>query len=225
MLDLIVTIPAYNEEQSISEVVSSVLEATKGQKRLVLVVSDGSTDDTERKARLAGAVAVGKRHSGLADTFKFEMELVNFMKPRVIVHIDGDGQYSARDIPLLLKEIERGKELVLGNRLDGTLEHMPTDKLMLNRIASAGLSVALRQRIPDITTGFRAFTLDVAKKIEIQSRHTYTVEQIIRAKRAGFRISSVPVQFYKRRNGNSHLMKHSAHYIWETIKNGRRMVS
>lgn len=223
MLDVLVCIPAYNEAESIGRVVTDIKNALQGANYRILVVSDGSTDDTIRKAREAGAIAIHKPHSGLAGTFRREMEIAIALKPRVIVHTDADGQYDARDIRKLIAEIDNGHDLVLGSRLKGYIQYMPATKKMLNHVATLFIRVLVNRRVTDITTGFRAFNVSVAK-LPIQSLHTYTAEQVIRASKAHYKIKSVPANFYIRKDGNSRLMKTSLHYLFETVKNVRRML-
>ena len=223
MLDVIVCIPAYNEAESIGRVIVDIKSALRGANYRILVVSDGSTDGTIRNAREAGAIAIYKPHSGLAGTFRREMEIAIALKPKVIVHTDADGQYEARDIPKLIAEINNGTDLVLGSRLKGYIEYMPKTKRMLNEAATLVIRACVNRHVTDITTGFRAFNVKVAS-LPIQSLHTYTAEQVIRASKSHYKIKSVPVNFYTRKDGDSRLMKTSLHYLLETVKNVRRML-
>ena len=127
------------------------------------------------------------------------------------MHIDADNQYRAEEIPLLIKGIEDGYDLVLGSRFKGKIEYMPFLKRLGNKAFSRVISKIIRKRITDCQTGFRAFTSNVAKKVRISSTHTYTQEQIIRAIREKFKIKEVPVHF-DTRNGKSRLLKHPFEY-------------
>ncbi len=223
MPDILVTIPAYNEQDTIGQVIRSIEQVLNKRDYEIVVVSDGSTDYTEAEAKMAGAVVFRKEYSGLADTFRYEMATAVKFNPKVIVHTDADGQYAADDILQLLRAVRNGADLALGSRLRGRIEYMPRSKRSSNILGTALIRTWLRADITDATTGFRAFTLDVAR-LPLKSDYTYTLEQIIRAKRAGFKIKSVPVQFLARKD-ESRLMRSPAHYIWNTIKNTRRMLS
>ena len=200
---VVITIPAYNEQDTIGNVIKSIDHAMKSSKYQykVLVVDDGSKDKTEEAARNQGAVVYSHpKNYGLAETFKTEIKKALGLKAEIIVHIDADMQYRPKEIPILLKEIERGYDLVLGSRFKGTIESMPIIKKIGNKAFSRVISNITRIKISDAQTGFRAFTKEVAEKINITSRHTYTQEQIIRCVNEKFRIKEVPVYFAKRKD-------------------------
>ena len=200
-MKIVVTIPAYNEESTISGLISrihKVMEANKYDYK-VLVVDDGSKDNTAPAAKNAKALVYSHpKNYGLAETFITEVEKSLKLGADVIVHIDADTQYKPEEIPLLIKEIENGYDLVLGSRFKGTIESMPFTKKFGNIAFSKVISNVTGTDISDAQTGFRAFTKEVAEKIKITSGHTYTQEQIIRAVREKFRIKEVPVYFAKR---------------------------
>ena len=200
-MKIVVTIPAYNEEDTISGLISrvhKVMEANKYDYR-VLVVDDGSKDNTASAAKNAKALVYSHpKNYGLAETFITEVEKSIKLGADVIVHIDADTQYKPEEIPLLIKEIENGYDLVLGSRFKGVIEGMPFIKRFGNIAFSKVISNVTGTDISDAQTGFRAFTKEVAEKIKITSGYTYTQEQIIRAVREKFRIKEVPVYFAKR---------------------------
>jgi|TARA_Y100000031_G_scaffold84614_2_gene93073 glycosyltransferase involved in cell wall biosynthesis len=200
---VVITIPAYNEHDTIGNVIKSIDDAMKSGKYgyKVLVVDDGSKDKTAEAARDQGAVVYSHpKNYGLAETFKTEIKKALGLKADVIVHIDADMQYRPKEIPILLKEIETGYDLVLGSRFKGTIESMPIIKKFGNKAFSRVISNITKIKISDAQTGFRAFTKEVAEKITIISDHTYTQEQIIRAAKEKFRIKEVPVYFAKRKD-------------------------
>ena len=222
MSRIVITMPAYNEEKHIDTAIQDIFSAMKGKRYWIQVVSDGSTDKTNEIVIINGVKLIKKSHSGLANTFRVEMEQALTYNPDIIVHTDADGQYNAQDIPKLIEAVENGADLVLGNRLSGKLENMPFSKRIFNRLGSLFFSCAVYQYIPDFTTGFRAFTPRVAKML-IVSSYTYTIEQIVKAHLFNYKIVSINVSSISRGNGKSHLMKSPAHYIWNTIKNWRLM--
>ena len=202
-MKIIVTIPAYNEGGTIAAVIKKIHDVMESNKYnyKILVLDDGSKDKTSDVAKKEGAVVYSHpKNYGLAETFKTEVEKSLELGADVIVHIDADGQYKAEEIPKLIKEIEKGYDLVLGSRFKGTIESMPFMKRVGNIAFSKVISQITGMNISDGQTGFRAFTKEVAKKIGITSNHTYTQEQIIRAVRNKFRIKEVPVYFAKRKD-------------------------
>ena len=212
-MNLLITIPAYNEAKNIASVIRLIRKVMNPRKETytVLVVDDGSRDATRHIALQEGAhVITHPKNYGLAEVFRTEMAYATSKKFDAIVHIDADGQYSPEEIPLLLCELDRGYDLVLGSRFRGTIESMPWLKRVGNRAFSFVISNITRKRLSDCQTGFRAFTLPVAK-LPIRSNYTYTQEQIIHAIRSKFRVKEVPVYFAERK-GKSRLMRHPLEY-------------
>ena len=201
-MHVVVTIPAYNEARTIGKVIADIraaLDATN-HRYSVLVVDDGSSDSTAEKAREMGAVVVSnKRNLGLALTFRREMRECLQLGADVIVHTDADGQYPARFVPVLLEKIEEGYDLVLGSRFRRSTQHMPFVNRLGNIAFAKIISSLTKTRITDSTTGFRAFTREVAERIDFINTFTYTQEQIIRATREGFQIAEIGIVSQKTR--------------------------
>ncbi len=214
-MKVIISIPAFNESKSIGNVIEDIKRVMKTTKYecAVQVVDDGSTDDTADVARKAGAVVVVHPYNaGLAETFRTEIRQFLETKADVFVHIDADGQYDAADIPRLVAEVEKGYDLVLGNRFAGGIESMPLMKKLGNKLFSRAISKIVRYNVEDCQTGFRAFNRRVARDIDIISDHTYTQEQIIKAVRKKMKIGEVPTVFRRRKDGESRLLRNPFEY-------------
>ena len=216
MMKVIVTIPAYNEERTLGGVLKSIKDVMESAKYSykILVVDDGSKDRTAEVAKKAGAVVVSHpKNYGLAETFRTEMKKCLELGADVIVHTDADGQYRASEIPTLIKKVGEGYDLVLGSRFKGKIESMPLIKRFGNRAFSRVISNITGTKISDGQTGFRAFNRKLAEEIRIESNHTYTQEQIIRAVREKFKIAEVPAYFARRGGGTkSRLMRNPFDY-------------
>ena len=198
---VVITIPAYNEERTLGRVLQDIHTAMKHTKYSyqVLVVDDGSTDNTAAVARKHKAkVYFHPKNYGLAEAFRTEMKQCLKMGADIIVHTDADGQYRPHEIPKLIKKVQEGYDLVLGSRFKGTIEYMPWIKRWGNKAFSRVISNITHTKISDGQTGFRAFTKEVAKNVKTTSNHTYTQEQIIRAIKEKYKIAEVPVYFAKR---------------------------
>ena len=167
-MKVIITIPAYNEERTLPRVlteIKEVLDKTTYNYSL-LVFNDGSVDRTIEVAKQYGALVVShKRNRGLAETFRSEMKECLKMKADIIVHTDADGQYHPQHIPQLIAKVEEGFDLVLGSRFRGKIQSMPILKRVGNIAFSKVLSSLTKVKITDSTTGFRAFTKEVAREI------------------------------------------------------------
>ena len=212
-MEVVVTIPAFNEEKRIRELVTKIRNVMRSAKYSykILVVDDGSSDSTAQIAKQAGATVYSHpQNYGLAETFRTEIDKALKLGADVIVHIDADMQYNPKEIAKLLKEIDKGYDLVIGSRIKGTIESMPAIKKIGNIAFSKVISGIVRADISDAQSGFRAFTKDVAK-MPIMSNHTYTQEQIIRAVKNKFKIKEVPIHFAKR-DGKSRLISNPFEY-------------
>jgi glycosyltransferase involved in cell wall biosynthesis len=191
---IVVTIPAYNEASNIADVLKEIRAVMNLHKYNfeILVVDDGSVDDTSKIARKYARVVVQSRNYGLAETFRMEMDECIKMGADIIVHTDADGQYPAKYIPDMIKKVMQGNDLVLGSRFEkGNYSGSLLNKL--GNIAFAKvLTNLLRIKLTDTTTGFRAFRRNVAK-LPIINRFTYTQEQLIRAGKSHLRIAEVHI--------------------------------
>jgi glycosyltransferase involved in cell wall biosynthesis len=209
-MSTIITIPAYNEQETITKVINDIKEAMKGYQYKILVVDDGSTDKTAETAEKQGAIVRrNSRNLGLAETFKVELKECLKLGADIIVHTDADNQYQAKYIPVLIKKVKQGNDIVLGSRF-GKGCYSGSFLKKLGNIAFARLfSGLLHTKITDTTTGFRAFTKEVAE-LPLINNFTYTQEQIIRAGKKHMKIGEVPIKTNKTRK--SRLFKNSIDY-------------
>lgn len=204
---LVVTIPAYNEEETIGDVIRGIPRDLYDDVR-VIVIDDGSRDNTVGEAKAAGADLIHrfKANRGLAQAFKKGIDLALEMGAEVIVNIDADGQYDPEEIPKLYTPIIEGKaDVVLGSRFMGWIEWMPRSKRIGNKIASKVTSFLTGTSLTDSQTGFRAFSREAALSFNVLSKYTYVQETIIQAALKGMTIMEVPIKF-KKRKGESRLI-------------------
>ena len=210
-MKLIVTIPAYNEEKSIVEVVKSVPRNITGISKVeVLVYDDGSTDETARSAKKAGAdyVFLHSTNKGLAVTFRDALTKSLELGADIIVNTDADNQYDQSEIPALIAPILTKKaDLVIGDRQVEHLKHMTFAKKYGNMAGSFVIRVLTGMNVTDASSGFRAHTRECAQTLNIVSLHTYTHETLIDAHFKGLTVVNVPVTFKKRPHGTSKLIK------------------
>jgi glycosyltransferase involved in cell wall biosynthesis len=195
-MNIIITIPAYNEENHIGNVIKEISEVMQktAYHHKIIVLDDGSKDNTVKIAKSLGALVYSnKRNLGLAETFKHEMRRCLENNADIIVHTDADGQYPSIYIPQLIKEIENGADLVLGSRFGKGQYSGSFMKKLGNKMFAKVFSQILNTTITDTTTGFRAFTREVAELPLINS-FTYTQEQIIRANNMNMRVVEIPIK-------------------------------
>jgi hypothetical protein len=112
-----------------------------------------------------------------------------------VVNTDADNQYEAADIPSLILPILDGRaDMVIGDRDVATEEYFSPAKRLLQKLGSGVVSLAAGVRVPDATSGFRAFSRAAAARIIVRSRFSYTLETLIQAGALGQRIAFVPVR-------------------------------
>lgn len=212
-MKVVITIPAYNEEKTIVRVIKEIKEVMSrtSYNYIIHVLDDGSKDRTAVMAKKEGAIVYSNhRNMGLAETFKIELKNCLKLGADIIVHTDADGQYNPVYIPNLIKKIEDGYDLVLGSRFRGKINGMPISKRLGNRAFAGVISSLIKQKITDSTTGFRAFTKEIAANIKFINTFTYTQEQIIRAAKQNFKIAEIPIDTRKTRD--SRLFSNSFEY-------------
>lgn len=165
---------------------------------LVLVVDDGSEDETAAIAADAGAQVL--RHSSNRGKGAALLSGMRWLFDRGFTHaatMDGDGQHMASEIPLLLAVASREpRALVIGVRRLESM-HVAAINLFANRLANRWIERASGRSIPDTQSGFRIYPLCETLALGIRSGHfAFETEVLIRAARSGLPIRSVPVRVY-----------------------------
>jgi len=200
---LVVMIPAYNEEKSIQKVIKEIPRNIPGVETKVLVINDGSTDNTAQAAKEAGAdyILTNKKNLGLAPTFKRGMDYALELGADIIINTDADFQYNQSEIPKLLKPILDGKaDIVLTDRHVWKLSHMPLGKKLGNSIASFVTRKVSGYPVHDAQSGYRAFSREAALRINVMSDYTYVAETIIQAANKNLKMVQVDCEFRKRQD-------------------------
>ena len=212
---LVVMIPAYNEEDTIGEVLKDIPRNIEGISKVdVLLIEDGSTDNTLEVAMKYGVDKVIHQiqRVGLAKAFEKGLETALEMDADIIVNIDADNQYNPKEIPILIRPILYGEaDIVLGDRQIDGLTHMSSNRKLGNKIASLMTRRLSGLDISDAQTGFRAFSSRAASMLNVLSDYTYTQETIIQAAYKKLKIVEVPIEFRKR-EGDSRLISNLLNY-------------
>lgn len=213
---LIVTIPAYNEERHIGEVIAEVPRAIAGVSSVeVLVVDDGSTDRTVEVALAAGAehVVSHGRNRGLAAAFRTALREALARGADIIVNTDADNHYDQTRIPDLIQPLlRREADIAVGSRVLKGLRMRAANKYG-NRIANAVMQWLLNLPAVDVSTGFRAYTREAALSLNVLSNHTYTHETLIHALERQLAIANVPLPAREVRRP-SRLIRSLPSHVW-----------
>ncbi len=185
-------VPCLNEARAIG----ALVQGTKQFLPNVIVVDDGSTDETSHQARTAGAEVL--RHEtprGKGNSLRAGWELAHQRGFTWALALDGDGQHAPEDIPTFLARAERGDtSLIIGDRMSQQRE-MPAVRRFVNRWMSRKLSRVARQNFPDSQCGFRLVKLDALARIPMHATHfEIESEQLLAFAAAGDGIAFVPIR-------------------------------
>jgi glycosyltransferase involved in cell wall biosynthesis len=197
-MKLVIQIPAYDEEATIAKALGALPKSVPGFSSVeTLVIDDGSTDATSEQARQAGASRVVRltTNRGLAEAFSIGLSEALAMGADVIVNFDADLQYDAADIPALTAPVLEGRaDFTIGDRGPGQLAHFSPSKRLLQRMGSWVVRQASGVQVNDAVSGFRALSAEAARRLNVFSKLTYTLETLIQAGYKGLRVVSVPVR-------------------------------
>ncbi|WP_312116009.1 glycosyltransferase family 2 protein [Brevibacillus reuszeri] len=204
---LYVVIPARNEEAAIAHVIhqvprnfSSLLHVT------VLIVDDGSTDQTVAEALASGADVIytmpvssglgAAVRSGLAEAYRRGADYV--------VLIDADNEYPAGQIPdLVAPLLTEEADYVMGSRFMGTIKGMKWHRRLGNYLFTFLQMILLRQRLQDGQTGMRAFNRGALADVEIIHDYNYAQVMTLNLVRKGYRMKEIPIHYQVRTTGAS----------------------
>lgn len=183
-------IPAMNEEAVIHDVVAEVVRDGWS----VVVVDDGSRDQTASRARAAGAAVV--RHPlnlGQGAALQTGIDFAVKRKARNVVTFDADGQMAADDIPALVEALD-GADVVLGSRFLGKVEGAGTRRVAFLKGAVAVSNRLSGLKLTDAHCGFRAFRAEHAPRLRmVQNQMAHASELLRKIKKSGLRVVEVPV--------------------------------
>ncbi|MDN6198927.1 polyprenol monophosphomannose synthase [Corynebacterium flavescens] len=211
----LVIIPTYNEIENLPLITGRVLEATPDVH--ILIVDDNSPDGTgdladkyaesnnhihvlhrEGKGGLLGAYIAG---------FKWGLE----RDYEVLCEMDADGSHAPEQLHLLLEQIDKGADLVIGSRYvpGGETVNWPASREYLSRLGNLYISFALGAGLSDMTAGYRAFRRSLLESIDFdelsKAGYIFQVDLAFRAVKEGFDVREVPITFTEREFGESKL--------------------
>ena len=184
-------IPAFNEARTIGTVVSGIAPAVDA----VLVVDDGSSDDTAARARAAGAEVLSlAANSGKGVAIRAGLARLLTASFTHVLFLDGDLQHRPDEAPRLIEVASRtGADLVVGER-QFRREDMPASRYYANRVGSAALSWFVGAPVRDTQCGFRVCRLDALRDLPLHARgYDIETEMLVKLRRRGARVAAAPV--------------------------------
>lgn len=216
---LTILIPAFNEEKTIKKVIDEIPKEIPLIDQIeVLVVDDGSSDQTATISKEAGAKVISFRQNqgrakAVSEGFKKFLESGS----DILVLTDADDQYDSGEIPLIVNPIlDKTADMVLGDRQVKKLDHMKFGNKIGNRLVTRTLSSLIKMKISDGQSGFRAYTRETVAKLHIFSSYTFTQETLIETQFKGLKMVNVPITFRKRAD-KSRLISNIFSYASKTL--------
>ncbi|MGZ5308484.1 MAG: glycosyltransferase family 2 protein [Solirubrobacterales bacterium] len=200
-----VVIPAYNEADSVADVIRQVPPAVCGVQTAILVVDDGSRDATTDVAEDAGAIVA--RHAinrGGGAALRTGYRLMADAGAKIVVTLDADGQHLPSEMERLVKPVLDGEvKLAHGSRVLGEADPNSRSRelgiVFFNRV----VSFITRTKVSDCSNGYRAVRADVLPQLVLRQEQFHTSEFMIEAIKRGIPAREVPVTVVARTHGHS----------------------
>ena len=192
LMKICVIIPAYNESLHIAALVDQI----KSMKLDVLVIDDGSQDNTAAIAREHGAVVLrNEANQGKGASLKKGFDYTLKGDFDAAVALDGDGQHLPEEIAHFINLAQKSSAAIfVGNRMDNS-RNMPLDRYLTNKFMSWLISLVAGQRVPDTQCGYRLIKRELLDKFDLHTaNYEIESEMLIQAARRGAKIDSVLIK-------------------------------
>ena len=194
-LGCIVIVPTYNNAGTVADVVRDVKEYCED----ILVVNDGSTDNTQEILESIQGIQIisYKKNMGKGYALKKGLKHAYDNGFKYAITIDSDGQHYADDLPVFIKNIELfpGSLLIGGRNLNA--DNMPSKNTFANRFSNFWFRVETGQKLSDTQSGYRLYPLESLQNMHmITSRYEFEVEIIVRAAWRGVKVKNIPIKVY-----------------------------
>ncbi|XQW84407.1 glycosyltransferase family 2 protein [Thalassotalea piscium] len=198
-----IVIPAKNEQATISNVIKKIksLHLDNALLKEVILVDDGSTDDTAKEASVAGAKVISHPYSkGNGAAIKTGARTA---QGDVIVFMDADGQHNPEDIPRLINKLNEGYDLVVGARQKGSQASI--GRSIANKIYNTFASYMTGHKVEDLTSGFRVVRANKFKKFLslLPNGFSYPTTSTMAFFRAGYSVAYEPIHTSQREDESS----------------------
>ena len=197
---VIAAIPAFNEEQYIGTVVLK----TRQYVDEVIVVDDGSADQTADVAKLAGATVIQHRQNeGYGASIQTLLAEARKRQADILLLLDADSQHNPDEIPYLLKPISEGFDLVIGSR-EQQKASIPRYRRIGQRVISYFSYILSREKVSDSESGFRVFSKEAIARLELmENGMSVSAETIADAAKKGLKITERPISVRYTKDGST----------------------
>ena len=194
-LKCVVLMPTYNNAGTIAKVIADVKQYSED----VIVVNDGSTDDTKNiLASIADIKVIDyPKNKGKGYALKLGLQKAYEWGYRYAITIDSDGQHYVDDIPTFLDKIEEKPDSLLIGARNLAADNMPSKNTFANKFSNFWYKVETGKTLSDTQSGYRLYPLEKLQKIHfITRRYEFEVEIIVRAAWRGVNVENIPIKVY-----------------------------
>ena len=212
----IACIPAYNEENHIADVIKKSLLYVDQ----VVVCDDGSTDDTAKIAKSAGAIVISQSNQGYGAAISTLFDYARRNNAKIMVTLDSDGQHNPEQIPLLLDAIiTHGVDVSVGSRFLGDTEASGYRKAGIKIITSAA-NYGTNLKISDSQSGFRAYSQKAISAIHpTEQGMSVSTEILLKISNKGLSLAEVPISIIYGPDTSEHnSVSHGVSVLMNTLK-------
>jgi len=204
-VELLLVMPAYDEAINLRALLPGRPTQILGRATHLIVVDDGSTDDTAAVVRAHGGWAIrSPRNRGGGFALKVGFAAAQRLGAREVITLDADGQHRFADLPAVLSPLILGAaDLVVGSRRLGASVGGSRLRSLGVRVFSALLSFLTGQKITDCASGLRGIAIARLAALRLRQDRHHTAELILEAARRGLTIVEVPITIVPRHQGES----------------------
>ena len=223
-LRLLVCLPALNEERTVGDDIRAIPRTIPGIRSItIVVIDDGSTDQTAAKAREAGAIVIHHGQTrGLGAAFHTALAYAADNNPDIILTMDSDGQFDPQTIPQLLEPILSGQaDFATVSRFKdpALVPEMPWTRRWGNHMLAGLVSRIAGQTYYDVSCGMRCYSRHAAMHLNLLGRFSYSAETFLNLAFKGLRIVEVPLPVRgSRQHGKSRVAHSLLWYGWRTSR-------
>lgn len=208
--EIVIVIVAKNESETIGKVIDGIKSQAISEPYSILVVNDGSSDNTEKIAKEKGTMVVNHYYNlGVGAANKTGYLASRLLNPKIIVNIDSDGQHDPKYIPEIISKIKKeNADLVYASRFANKNSYKTSIvRKMGNKFYTGLVNRIVGTNLTDVTSGFRGIKFEKLRSIFFVSENNFAIELAIRAGKNKLRIMEISTEAIPRTTGKSQFHK------------------